>query len=108
MAEGSADQKLFADRLDELANGLEAIKAGHYDLEEIGNLLRGWFGKGVVSRVIARKNEEMGSAVRDGRQSYGRSGLFVPAAPALVTAAPAAASARPSGSSHTFMGGQKW
>lgn len=103
-----ADQKLLADRLDELVNGLEAIKAGRYDLEEIGDLLRGWFGKGVVSRVIARKNEEMGAAVRDGRQSYGRSGLFVPAAPALVTAVPAAAATRPSGSSHTFMGGQKW
>lgn len=103
-----ADQKLFADRLSGLIAGLESIQAGNHDLEEIGEMLRGWFGKGVVSRVLERKNAEIGSTIQGGRQSYGRTGLFVPAAPAILTSVPAAAAPRPSGSSHTFMGALKW
>ena len=98
----------FAQRLEEFVAGLEAIKAGHYDLEDVGNILREWFGKGVVSSAMERKNRAMGRSVETGTQAYGKSGLFIPAAPAILTPIPAAAASRVMGTSHTFMGGMPW
>lgn len=98
----------FAHRLEALVAGLEAIKAGRHDLEDVGNLLRDWFGKGVVSSAMERKNQAMGRAVRTGTQGYGKTGLFVPAAPAILTSVPAAAASRVAGTPHTFMGGVPW
>ena len=103
--ESLAQQNEFADHLTELVRGLEQIRRGA-DLEGIQDWLRPRFGTHVVTRSIRQFNERVGRAVRNAGQSYtSRGGIFVPAAPAVITgvttSAPAVAR------SHTFMGGRR-
>ncbi len=101
--ENQAQQTEFARSLHDLANGLEAIKNGDVQLEDLQNWLRDYFGERVVTRSLDTFNERTGRAIRSSSQRYTPSGgLFVPAAPAIIGAAstisPVAAR------SHTNMG----
>lgn len=100
--ENQAQQTDFARVLHDLANGLEAIKTGNVQLEDLQNWLRDYFGDRVVSRSLNSFNERTGRAIRSSSQRYTPSGsLFVPAAPAIVAAsAISPVAARP----HTNMG----
>jgi len=101
--ENQAQQLEFARALHDLANGLEAIKRGDVQLEDLQDWLRDYFGERVVSRSLKTFNQRTGQAIRSSGQGYTRSGgIFVPAAPAIVSAAASVSpvSARP----HTNMG----
>jgi hypothetical protein len=100
--ENQAQQTEFARVLHDLANGLEAIKNGNVQLEDLQNWLRDYFGDRVVSRSLNSFNDRTGRAIRSANQRYTPSGgLFVPAAPAIVAAsAVSPVAAR----SHTNMG----
>ncbi len=86
--ENATQQLGFARALHDLANGLEAIKQGDVQLEDLQDWLRSRFGERVVSRSLKTFNERSGRAICASGQSYTRSGgLFVPAAPATIGAA---------------------
>lgn len=96
-------QNQFAAKLTELADGLDALRRGNHDMEDMQDWLRKRFGERVVSLSFKRFNDRAGRAVQLARQSYTPTGgLYVPSAPAIVgVAAPASARA------HTFMGGRR-
>jgi hypothetical protein len=101
--ETPAQQAHFARALHDLANGLEAIKQGNVQLEDLRDWLRDYFGERVVSRSLKTFTDRSGRAIRSSSQAYTTSGgLFVPAAPAIIGAvsavSPVAARA------HTNMG----
>ena len=101
--ENQAQQAKFARTLHDLANGVEAIKNGDVQLEDLQNWLRDYFGERVVSRSLKTFNERTGQAIRSSSQRYTPTGgLFVPAAPTIIAAASTIApvAARP----HTNMG----
>jgi len=101
--ENQAQQLEFARALHDLANGLEAIKRGDVQLEDLQDWLRDYFGDRVVSRSLNSFNQRTGQAIRSSSQGYTRSGgLFVPAAPAIIgaTTSVSPVAARP----HTNMG----
>jgi hypothetical protein len=101
--ENQAQQAKFARTLHDLANGLEAIKNGDVQLEDLQNWLRDYFGERVASRSLQTFNERTGQAIRSSSQRYTPTGgLFVPAAPAIFAAASTISpvAARP----HTNMG----
>lgn len=88
--ENAKQQAEFAKALHDLADGLEAIKRGDVQLEDLQDWLRAAFGERVVSRSLKTFNERTGAAIRSSGQKYTRSGgLFVPAAPAIISAASA-------------------
>ncbi|MDX8469783.1 nucleotidyltransferase [Mesorhizobium sp. VK25A] len=101
--ENKMQQDAFAAALRDLADGLEAIKQGNVQLEDLQDWLRNRFGDRVVSNTLKTFNDRTGRAIRSLDQSYTRKGgLFVPAVPAVVgsiaVASPVAAR------SHTNMG----
>ena len=71
--ESIAQQDEFAARLTLLANGLETIGRGNFDLEKVRDWLRVQFGERVVSRSIQQFNERTGRAVQQGRHSLRQS-----------------------------------
>jgi hypothetical protein len=97
-------QTEFAAKLSALADGLQLIKDGDFELERVQDSLRDWFGGYVVSKSVRQFNERIGTAVRKGSAGYrSKGGLYVPSAPAVVGATTVPATpAR----SHTFYGGQ--
>ena len=102
--ENRSQQKAFALALHDLADGLEGIRTGGLELEDLRDWLRDRFGPLVVSRSLRAFNERNGRALRAGVHGYTRTGgLLVPAAPAIIGSSSAMASAvvpRP----HTNMG----
>jgi hypothetical protein len=101
--ENEAQQAEFARSLHDLANGLEAIKNGDVQLEDLQNWLRDYFGERVVSRSLNTFNDRAGRAIRSSSQRYTPSGgLFVPATPAIIGAASAISPV--AARSHTNMG----
>lgn len=96
-------QDHYAHALHRFADGLEGARNGNVQLEDLQVWLRGQFGQRVVTRSVDAFNERIGRQVQDRQHGYTRSGgLFVPAAPAIITATSALApiSAR----AHTNMG----
>lgn len=84
--ETQSQQTQFARSLHDLANGLEAIRQGDVQLEDLQDWLRDRFGERVVSRSLKTFNDRTGRALRSNSQHYTCSGgLFVPAAPAVVS-----------------------
>jgi hypothetical protein len=101
--ENQAHQKHFARSLHDLANGLEAIKQGNVQLEDLQDWLRDYFGDRVVSRSLNSFNDRTGRAIRSSRQGYTTTGgLFAPAAPAIIGASSAISPV--AARSHTNMG----
>jgi hypothetical protein len=101
--ENQAQQTGFSRALHDLANGLEAIKNGNVQLEDLQNWLRDYFGERVVSRSLNSFNDRTGRAIRSSSQRYTPSGgLFVPAAPAIIGASSAISPV--AARSHTNMG----
>jgi hypothetical protein len=101
--ESIPQENAFAGALRDLADGLEAIKRGDVQLEDLQDWLRDRFGDRVVSRSFRTFNDRTGRAIRASGQAYTRAGgLYVPAAPAIVGVASATSpvAARP----HTNMG----
>jgi hypothetical protein len=62
--ENEAQQAEFARSLHDLADGLEAIKNGDVQLEDLQKWLRDYFGERVVSRSLKTFNERAGRAIR--------------------------------------------
>ncbi len=101
--ENRKQQQEFARGLTDLANGLEAIKRGDVELEDLQGWLRSRFGETVVSRSLKTFNRRTGEAIKSSTQGYTRSGgLYVPATPAIIGAA--ASSSHVAARSHTNMG----
>jgi hypothetical protein len=104
--ESRAQQTEFARSLHDLANGLDAIKNGNLQLEDLQDWLRDYFGDRVVSRSLNSFNDRTGRAIRSSSQRYTPSGgLFVPAAPAIIGAASAVSPV--AARSHTNMGDRR-
>lgn len=102
--ENQDQQRTFAAALHDLANGLERLRNGDFELEVMQDWLRHCFGSLVVSRSFRALNQRNGLAVRSGSQRYTRTGgLYVPAAPAIVAGTTSALSGI-SPRSHTNMG----
>lgn len=106
--ESIGQQNEFADRLNALADGLEAIKRREAPLEHLQDWLRDQFGDRVVSRSVRQFNERAGRTIREGRQVYRPSGrVLMPSKPAIITGVGTAAATRPAAATarpHTFRG----
>lgn len=104
--ESPEQQRRFAKVLRDLANGLEAIKQGDIQLEDLQDWLRDRFGDRIVSTSFKTFNQRSGEAIRSAKQSYTKKGgLLVPAAPAIIgVAAPVAPVAA---RAHTNMGDRR-
>lgn len=101
--ETHAQQNDYARQLRRLADGLEAIRKGDIELEDLQVWLQAQFGDRVVKRGLEAFNQRLGQQLQAGRQSYTRGGgLALPARAASVAAIPAIApiAAR----AHTNMG----
>lgn len=101
--ENQTQQQGYALALNRLADGLQAARERGAQLEDLQHWLRDQFGQRVVTRSIDAFNKRLGQQVQARQHGYTRSGgLFVPAAPAIITGAstlaPVAAQA------HTNMG----
>ncbi|WP_158927356.1 nucleotidyltransferase [Acidisphaera sp. S103] len=85
--ENRSQQREFALALHDLANGLEQIRQGGLELEDLKDWLRDRFGPRVVSRSINALNDRNGVALRSCTHRYtSTGGLLVPAAPAIIGA----------------------
>lgn len=101
--ETQAQQTSYARHLGDLADGLEAVRAGNVQLEDLQGWLRRKFGDRVVTRGVEAFNDRLGRELQAGRQGYTRNGgLFTPARPAIIGAA--AAVAPIAARAHTNMG----
>jgi hypothetical protein len=100
--ESLRQQDQFASKLNALADGLERVRQGNHELEDVQDWLREQFGEGVVSGALRRFNERAGKSVKSGTQNYSKTGgLYVPAAPAIIVGT---GTSTPSGRGHTFRG----
>lgn len=86
--ENHTQQRDYAAALDSLADGLQVARERGRQLEDLQVWLRGQFGERAVTRSVKAFNERLGRKVQDREHGYTRSGgLFVPAAPAILTGA---------------------
>jgi hypothetical protein len=84
--ENQTQQQQYARSLHNLANGLEAAREQGMQLEDLQKWLREQFGPLVVTKSIEAFNRRLGQQVQARQHGYTRSGgLYVPAAPAIVT-----------------------
>lgn len=105
--ENQAQQVGFSGALRALAGGLDAIRRGEVELEDAQDWLRERFGPSVVSRSIETMNERNGRALGSRAHGYSRKGgLYVPAAPAIITGAASLVSNVPA-RAHTNMGDRR-
>lgn len=106
--ENLSQQKEFAAKLTDLADGLEHLKRQETDLESLRDWLREQFGDYVVSGALSRFNQRTGQAVQGGGTAYTpRGGLYVPSTPALVVLGTAASSRAVAATPHTFRGDRR-
>ncbi|MBP8235496.1 MAG: nucleotidyltransferase [Rhizorhabdus sp.] len=88
--ENQAQQQHYAKALSELADGLQVARERGMQLEDLQDWLRDQFGQRVVTRSIDVFNKRLGQQVQARQHGYTRTGgLFVPAAPAIITGASA-------------------
>lgn len=103
--ETQTQQQDYARSLHALADGLDAARDRGAPLEELQLWLRDRFGQRAVTRSMESFNERLGREVQSQNHGYTRSGgLFVPAAPAILTGAAAATLAPVAARAHTNMG----
>jgi len=103
--ETQEQQRVYADELGVLANGLQAAREKGAQLEDLQAWLREKFGQRVVTRSVESFNAWLGKQVQDRGHGYTRSGgLYVPAAPAIITGAGASQLAPVAARAHTNMG----
>lgn len=101
--ENKTQQDTFAAALRDLADGLQSIRDGDIQLEDLQEWLRDRFGQRVVTNSFKAFNDRTGRAIRSLGQHYTRKGgVFVPAAPALISSVAAASPV--AASPHTNMG----
>lgn len=101
--ESQVQQTAYARHLGDLADGLQAVRAGNVQLEDLADWLRHQFGDRVVTRGVEAFNDRLGRELQGGRQGYTRNGgLFTPARPAIIGAV--AAVAPIAARAHTNMG----
>ena len=102
--ENRRQQREFASALHELANGLDQLRHGNAELEDMQDWMRERFGPLVVSHSLETLVGRNGQALHSGTHGYTKSGgLFVPTAPATVgMSRPASAFVAPR--PHTNMG----
>jgi hypothetical protein len=105
--ENQTQQKAFAVALHSLANGLEMIRQGEIELEDVQEWLRECFGPRVVSRSIKTMNDRNGRILAARQHGYGGAGgLYVPAAPAIIASGATFVSNVPA-RAHTNMGDRR-
>jgi hypothetical protein len=103
--ETQTQQQDYARALHAFADGLEAARERGAPLEELQLWLRDRFGQRAVTRSMESFNERLGREVQAQNHGYTRSGgLFVPAAPAILTGAAASTLAPVAARAHTNMG----
>jgi hypothetical protein len=103
--ETQAQQRVFAARLHELADGLEAARQEGAQLEDLQAWLRDMFGGRVVTKSIDGFTDRMGQALKSSSQGYTRKGgVYVPSAPAIRTGTAASLLSTVPARAHTNMG----
>ena len=101
--ENQSQQQHYARALHGLADGLQAAREHGAQLEDLQDWLRDQFGQRVVTRSIDTFNKRLGQQVQARQHGFTRTGgLFVPAAPAIITGASALAPV--AARAHTNMG----
>ena len=86
--ENQAQQQTYARALDDLADGLQSFRDRGVELEDLQAWLRTRFGQRVVTRSVEAFNKRLGQQVQSRQHGFTRSGgLYVPAAPAIITSA---------------------
>lgn len=102
--ESQSQQAHYAQALNALADGLQVARERGAQLEDLQDWLRDQFGQRVVTRSVDSFNKRLGEQVKAREHGFTRSGgLYVPAAPAIVTGAVAGLAPVPA-RAHTNMG----
>ena len=101
--ENQSQQLTYARSLNDLADGLQFFRERGVALEDLQSWLHDRFGLRVVTGAVKAFNERLGQQVQARQHGYTRTGgLYVPAAPAIITGA--AALAPVAARAHTNMG----
>jgi hypothetical protein len=96
-----SQQTRFAKDLQSLLEGLRRARKGSLMPDALRDWLRETFGDLVVTEAVRRLSESTGKSVREGQQSYTRTGAFI--LPTVAGTTPAMASPV-SATKHTFFG----
>jgi hypothetical protein len=105
--ESQSQQAHYARALNALADGLQVARERGAQLEDLQAWLREQFGQRVVTRSVDSFNKRLGDQVKAREHGFTRSGgLYVPAAPAILTGAAVGLASVPA-RAHTNMGEQR-